>query len=146
LFFLDLDSFSTINNTFGYHIGDMVLRAAADRLTSALRPADLLTRWGGDEFVVLADHLTSTEAAALVEALAQSLAEPLTVNGHQIRVSASVGMAMLGAATESGGWRQLDHFVSGEQFFPDATALVQLASDALVRNRAEHRRRPRPRP
>ncbi|WP_322760569.1 diguanylate cyclase domain-containing protein [Frankia sp. Cr2] len=146
LFFLDLDSFRNINNAFGYRIGDMVLRTTAARLTSALRPTDLLARWGGDEFVVVAGHLTSTDAAALAEALTRSLTEPLAVDGHQIRMSASVGMAMLSAATGSGGHQRPGRSSSGEPPSPDAVELVQLASEALVRSRLQHRRRPRPLP
>ncbi|WP_322777740.1 diguanylate cyclase domain-containing protein [Frankia sp. Cas4] len=146
LFFLDLDSFRTINNTFGYRIGDMVLRATAARLTSALRPTDLLARWGGDEFVVVAGHLTSTDAATLAEALTLSLTDPMAVDGHRIRVSASVGMAMLGPVTGSGGRWQPGRSPSGEPPAPDAVELVQLASEALVRSRVQHRRRPRPLP
>ncbi|WP_239336760.1 sensor domain-containing diguanylate cyclase [Frankia sp. CiP3] len=145
LFFLDLDSLCTINNTFGYRIGDMVLRATAARLASALRPTDLLARWGGDEFVVVAGHLTSTDAAVLAEALTHSLAEPLAIGGHRITVSVNVGMALLDAATGSINQRRSGRSRSDEPLSPDAVELVELASETLVRSRTQRRHRPRPR-
>ncbi len=154
LFFLDLDAFRNINNTFGYRTGDAVLRAVADRLGSALRPTDLAARWGGDEFVVVASHLTSTDAAALAEQLTQTLTEPLHVDGHQIRMSASIGIALSVARPDVpdridrvDGPRRSAHGLFEAPSSGDAVALVQLASEVLVRSRAQaqHRRRPRPR-
>ncbi len=57
VFFLDLDRFKAVNDTFGHKVGDEVLVAVADRLTKVLRPGDTLARISGDEFVVLCEDL-----------------------------------------------------------------------------------------
>jgi diguanylate cyclase (GGDEF)-like protein/PAS domain S-box-containing protein len=93
--FLDLDRFKLINDTRGHAAGDVVLRAVADRLRSAVRPSDTVGRLGGDEFVVICEEATGVwEATLLGERLMRTLEEPFQVAGGEVFVSLSVGIAM----------------------------------------------------
>lgn len=94
LVFIDLDKFKRINDAYGHQVGDQVLRAIAGRLKSAVRESDYCARLGGDEFAVLGtDARTSEDASALTRRLQASFAEPITVAGKQINLSASIGSA-----------------------------------------------------
>ncbi len=95
--FVDLDRFKTVNDRFGHHAGDLMLRAVAARLGQALRPGDTLARLAGDEFVVLCENLTDPEQAELVaQRIAAALADPFDVDGHHLQMTASVGIAFSG--------------------------------------------------
>jgi diguanylate cyclase (GGDEF)-like protein len=137
--FLDLDAFRRINQTFGYPAGDAALRAAAGRLAAALGSDGTLARWGGDEFVVLAEDITSTEAARVAERLTQSLGEPVTVDGHQVRMSVSIGIALSGA-TEVAGRIQGGGM---DAALLAADALVARAGEEVMRARVRARSAPR---
>jgi diguanylate cyclase (GGDEF)-like protein len=133
--FLDLDAFRRINQTFGYPAGDAALRAAAGRLAAALGQDGTLARWGGDEFVVLAQNITSTEAARLAERLTQSLGEPVTVDTHHVRMSVSIGIALSGTAEASGRIQG----VGTDAALLLADALVARAGEEVVRARVRAR-------
>jgi diguanylate cyclase (GGDEF)-like protein/PAS domain S-box-containing protein len=93
LLYVDLDRFKLINDSLGHEAGDHLLREVTRRFTLALRPADLVARVGGDEFVVLCPDLDGPdEVAALAERLTASLVEPVDLPGGRIVVSASVGV------------------------------------------------------
>jgi len=97
--FLDLDGFKTVNDRFGHAAGDQVLREVAARLAAALRPGDTVSRLGGDEFVVVCDELPDpSEADEIANRLHAALAPTFTVHGEQVRLRASVGVAV--AATD----------------------------------------------
>lgn len=89
--FVDLDEFKPLNDRFGHHFGDQVLRAVAARLSATVRPTDLVGRYGGDEFVVIAPHVS--DGIALDRRLADAMSQPLKVDGHQVTVKATVGVA-----------------------------------------------------
>ncbi len=92
--FLDLDRFKPINDEHGHEVGDELLQRFAERLRQGIRESDVACRFGGDEFLVLLDHLDSREAA--VETASKILARvtgPYIVNGTGIRVEASFGLA-----------------------------------------------------
>lgn len=93
--FIDLDDFKPINDSYGHLLGDKLLVALADKLSSALRPSDMVSRIGGDEFLVLADELPKyDEATLLSERLMQMISSPITIDGIELRVSASIGISV----------------------------------------------------
>ena len=92
LLFCDLDRFKWINDTLGHHAGDAVLVVVAHRLRALLRPADLVARVGGDEFVVVLHDAGSATAVEVAERIVTSLREPVVVDGHELVVYGSVGV------------------------------------------------------
>jgi diguanylate cyclase (GGDEF)-like protein/PAS domain S-box-containing protein len=94
LLFIDLDHFKYINDHYGHDEGDQVLKVAALRIVSALRDSDLISRQGGDEFVVLLDVTNQKAACDVSNKLNKVLSEPYPVNGNVHRISASIGIAL----------------------------------------------------
>jgi len=93
--FVDLDTFKVVNDLFGHHVGDQLLRQMADRLAAARRSSDTVARFGGDEFVVVCpDVKTSAAACRIAEHLLAELATPAEVEGVEHRLTASVGIAL----------------------------------------------------
>ncbi|MEO1089826.1 MAG: GGDEF domain-containing protein [Pseudomonadota bacterium] len=90
---LDLDDLKGINDRYGHVAGDRVLAALADRLHRSVRDGDTVARIGGDEFVVLQPGATVETAATLARRLSAAVAEPLTVGGHVLTATVSVGTA-----------------------------------------------------
>jgi diguanylate cyclase (GGDEF)-like protein len=94
--FLDLDRFKKVNDTYGYVAGDALLVDVYERLRGELRASDLLFRWGGEEFVVLAPHVERAELADFAERLRLLLAaRPFWIDGKPRRITASVGAVLL---------------------------------------------------
>ena len=92
---IDLDRFKSINDTLGHPIGDKLLKEVAFRLGTVIRPSDMITRFGGDEFVVLqAVTERRLDAERLAQRLARALKEPFEIDGHRIDIGASIGIAM----------------------------------------------------
>lgn len=97
--FLDLDRFKKVNDTYGYVAGDALLVDVYERLRGELRASDLLFRWGGEEFVVLAPHVERAELADFAERLRLLLAaRPFWIEGSPRRITASVGAVLLDEA------------------------------------------------
>jgi diguanylate cyclase (GGDEF)-like protein len=93
--FLDLDNFKTINDTLGHPVGDRLLSSAAGRLSACLRDEDVLARIGGDEFVILLPKLNrSDDAAVVARKLLESLTQPFDIDGQELTVSTSIGIAV----------------------------------------------------
>ncbi|HLV16972.1 MAG TPA: EAL domain-containing protein [Pseudomonas sp.] len=96
LLFVDLDRFKLINDSLGHSVGDQVLIHVAQRLQRCLREGDQLARFGGDEFVVLLNSIRSPgEAEQIAQQILDTLLDPLLVAGHELSVSASIGIAPL---------------------------------------------------
>lgn len=94
LFFLDLDGFKQVNDTLGHQAGDQVLCEVAQRVRDALRDEDMVARYGGDEFVVLADGVDCMEATVpIVARLELAIAEPIAA-AQGSKVSFSIGVAL----------------------------------------------------
>ncbi len=92
--FLDLDDFKNVNDTLGHAIGDRLLVAVADRIRECIRDADTAARLGGDEFAILLDGAARiADALAIGERLAETLRHPFMIDGNEIMVGASVGIA-----------------------------------------------------
>lgn len=95
MLFLDLDRLKDVNDNLGHAAGDDVLRAAADHLRGTLRPGDVLARLGGDEFVAsLLAPITDAEIGHLTARVHAALAEPLLVEGAELRIGASIGVVV----------------------------------------------------
>ena len=95
LLFLDLDRFKVINDGYGHPFGDLVLKAAADRLVSLVREGDTVARQGGDEFLILLTDLRKADDAYLVaQKLVENLGRPLVVQGREIHLTGSIGVAV----------------------------------------------------
>jgi diguanylate cyclase (GGDEF)-like protein len=90
--FIDLDNFKTINDSGGHHVGDQALVYAAQCITGAIRSGDLAARIGGDEFAVLM-QARSQDALVVYDRIANALEVPVVVDGHEVFVYASVGIA-----------------------------------------------------
>ena len=102
LLMFDLDFFKSVNDRFGHHVGDAVLQTTAERLRQASRPTDLLFRWGGEEFALLAPATSVTAATTLAGRLRQNVAAaPFEVAGP---ITVSVGVAERRRAESSGDW------------------------------------------
>ncbi len=95
--FLDLDRFKPVNDKFGHAAGDAVLRIIAERLSAAVRPGDVLARFGGDEFVVVCDGAASHDLHALARRLVDAVAEPISLGETTVTVGASAGVAVAGS-------------------------------------------------
>jgi len=99
--FLDLDNFKNINDSLGHDAGDRLLQAVAQRIVKTTRSSDTVARLGGDEFAVLVEGIaTITEVQRLADALIATLDVPFPLNGMEVRVGASIGVAF--SARESG--------------------------------------------
>ncbi len=94
LLLIDLDDFKQVNDSVGHHVGDELLKRAANLFQSRVRRSDTVARTGGDEFsVILEEPMSRADAVRVSQSLAQLLDNPFEVNGHTLRVGASVGIA-----------------------------------------------------
>lgn len=95
LHFLDLDKFKPVNDRYGHPVGDALLKAVAGRLTRMLRAKDTAARLGGDEFVIIQTGIAHPdEARMLAMRLLRTLSAPYQIDGHDLRIGVSVGIAL----------------------------------------------------
>ena len=93
--FVDLDRFKVINDSLGHETGDELLRVIALRLRTTLRTSDVVARFGGDEFVLLVEDVKDRDAAAVVARnLLAAVIEPVEIDAHECRVTASIGIVL----------------------------------------------------
>jgi diguanylate cyclase (GGDEF)-like protein len=117
---LDLNGFKAVNDRLGHVAGDRLLALIGRRLSERLRETDTVARLGGDEFAILIENLAKPEHAALVaRKLLDTVAPPATVDGQEVTVTASLGVALY------------------PRDAPDGSALVQQADRAMYRAKAE---------
>ncbi|MBI5331568.1 MAG: EAL domain-containing protein [Betaproteobacteria bacterium] len=94
LLFIDLDRFKDVNDSLGHAFGDKLLMDAASRIRDAVRASDTVARLGGDEFtVILEDEVTPEDAAGIARKIIKSFARPMQIDGRNLFVGASVGIA-----------------------------------------------------
>ena len=94
LLYVDLDRFKQVNDTHGHAVGDMLLQAVANRLRGCVRDTDTVARIGGDEFVVLLHSIQASEDTDIVVGkIRQVLAQPLRLDGHNLNIQPSIGVA-----------------------------------------------------
>ncbi len=100
--FCDVDDFKDVNDSLGHERGDELLVALAPRLRTALRAADTIARFGGDEFVVLCEDLTSEgQATRIAERIVEAVRPPFEIDGRPHHLSVSVGLVFAGGETAS---------------------------------------------
>jgi diguanylate cyclase (GGDEF)-like protein/PAS domain S-box-containing protein len=121
--FFDLDGFKPVNDSHGHSVGDRVLIELARRLRIQVRAADLVARFGGDEFVVATVVATADEAAGLAQRLLHDVAQPVVALGVRVTLTASVGLALS------------DHTTDPERLLGDADLALYHAKNQ-GRNRA----------
>ncbi|GAA2176685.1 hypothetical protein GCM10009784_24150 [Arthrobacter parietis] len=136
LLFCDLNRFKRINDSLGHSAGDSVLQQVAARITSAVREGDLVSRYSGDEFIVLLENLhadTEAEVQAEVEGIAARirliLGEPFEVNGKRLFLDAAIGTALSEALTAG----------TPDDVTQAARKLVESADLAMYRSKARTR-------
>jgi diguanylate cyclase (GGDEF)-like protein len=122
--FLDLDGFKGVNDTLGHTVGDALLKAVAERVRDTVQDTDRVARLGGDEFAILQlSEQQPNNAASLAQHLIEVLSKPFSIDGHQLVVGASIGIAVA-----------LDYDADAEQ-------LVKSADLAMYRAKADGRGR-----
>ncbi|MGA9380144.1 MAG: EAL domain-containing protein [Phormidium sp.] len=93
--FLDLDRFNKINDILGHDVGDRLLKATAQRLTSCFQEYHTIARWGGDEFTILLPYINNTEyAAKLAQKILDILKPPFIIDNHYLHITCSIGIAI----------------------------------------------------
>ena len=108
LVLIDVDHFKAINDRYGHLAGDAAIREIATRVSRAVRTEDVVGRWGGEEFVVVARDIPLESAAMLAERLRATIAaEPISDAGQSIALSASFGVASLACCGERKDVRSL---------------------------------------
>ena len=123
--FVDLDNFKTLNDTRGHEVGDLLLKAVAQRLRGCVRGQDTVARLGGDEFVVVLQGLSgnageaATQARTLGELIMAQLRQPSELDGHEHHFSASIGVALV-----------RDHRDSVDEVLKQADMAMYRAKDA----------------
>ncbi|MES2871213.1 MAG: EAL domain-containing protein [Pseudomonadota bacterium] len=102
LMFIDLDGFKPVNDAFGHHLGDRLLREVALRLREQLRSQDTLARIGGDEFVLLVRLSETDDAPQVAARQVNLLSKPFRIDEHDLQISASIGIALYPGSGQTG--------------------------------------------
>jgi len=92
---LDLDHFKDVNDTLGHRVGDQLLQAVGERLTSLLRQSDTVARMGGDEFMVILPEIGRGEdATRIAQKILEAFRRPFVFDGHELHITTSIGIAL----------------------------------------------------
>ena len=94
VFFIDLDGFKNINDTFGHNIGDLVLKETANRLADSVQEEDMVARLGGDEFLIVAEEQGSQSAESIGKLVLQNVSRAIETTEGEVTISASIGIAL----------------------------------------------------
>jgi diguanylate cyclase (GGDEF)-like protein/PAS domain S-box-containing protein len=95
VFMIDLDGFKDVNDTLGHTLGDSVLKQVASQMARLVSAPGIVARIGGDEFAIIVPNITTIEVAAhLAEKIIRQIAMPILIDGHEVRVAASCGVAL----------------------------------------------------
>lgn len=94
IMYLDLDKFKIVNDTFGHEIGDVLLKQVAQRLIESVRDGDIVTRQGGDEFVILLEDTDSKKLQEVAERILTEIAQPFIINMEKVNISGSIGISL----------------------------------------------------
>lgn len=94
---LDIDAFKEVNDSFGHGVGDVLLSQVATRITATVRASDTVARFGGDEFVIVCDDVTTQEVEQAAERILAAMRPPYSIENREIKVSASAGIAIADA-------------------------------------------------
>ncbi len=95
LMFIDLNGFKQVNDNFGHDAGDAIIRICAERLNACLRRSDSVARMGGDEFTLLLQNIANTtDVAHIAQKVIDSIQQPADINGHEVVVGCSIGIAI----------------------------------------------------
>lgn len=92
--FIDLDNFKPVNDTYGHHVGDLLLQDVARRLLGCMREIDTAARFGGDEFAAILHHIQSAELDEICHRILDRLQAPCNCEGRELGISASIGIAL----------------------------------------------------
>lgn len=128
ILFVDIDEFKSINDAYGHDLGDQVLLVVADRLKTFVRDEDIVSRWGGDEFVCLCLEVKQdADVTRLAEKMVARIAEPCELDGKTFSIRASIGVAIYPADGET-----------ADTLFKNADAAMyeaKAATERVVRSR-----------
>lgn len=100
LMFIDLDRFKYINDTMGHNLGDKVLKEVSQRLLGCIRRDDIVSRHGGDEFIILMENIHKQEVVRVANGILSKVAMPIVIDGIEIYTTPSIGIAMYPEDTE----------------------------------------------
>jgi diguanylate cyclase (GGDEF)-like protein len=101
VFYIDLDHFKDVNDTLGHPVGDELIRNVTERLSGLLRPEDLVSRLGGDEFaVIITGGIDTGTLQRMADRIIAAICAPYSINGHNILIGASVGIAIIDRRSE----------------------------------------------
>ncbi len=137
---LDLDRFQLVNDTLGHDTGDLLLKAVGGRIGGCVRAADLVARFGGDEFTVILDGIKSPQVVAgVVEKIRRALSAPFVFMEREIFVTASIGISMYPADGKDIGTliKHADTAMYGAKEHGDRHQFYEAAMEAVVTQRVE---------
>jgi diguanylate cyclase (GGDEF)-like protein/PAS domain S-box-containing protein len=139
VYFIDVDRFKRINDSLGHAAGDEVLREVAARIQRTLRPDDTVARFGGDEFTILCESVGGVlEAVGVADRLQREIALPLRAGGAELRLSASIGIALAEAGEEVDRTRLVEDSDAAMYRAKERGGARTELFDAAMRERALH--------
>ncbi len=145
LLLIDMDHFKDINDTYGHDVGDLLLKAVANRIKTNLRENDTAARLGGDEFVVVLTDVENSDSVSQVAGrIVESFSRPLIIDGHELSITASIGISLFPSdGTSAEGlfknadqalYRAKDNNRNNYQFYSSAVSASELEKISAEKN------------